>query len=468
MTHHSTSDTNATPSNARTLSWRARMALTVTFFSMFFGAGNLIFPPFLGAIAGDLMPLAMIGFICSAVGLPILGVLAVTRAGGFESLAGKIGPRFAATLAMAIILTIGPFFAIPRTATTSFEMAVTPHLSGSPTIPLLVYTMIFFALSWVLAQFPGKLSNTLGKFTGPLLLALIAILAIGAIASIHVPFAPAKGTYQGGGLKALTQGFIDGYQTMDLLAALYFGIIIGVNIKAMGITDERQVRSYTAGAGLGTGILLTIVYSALAVLGALSGALVPLNAATGTGASALTHLTDAMFGKAGLIFVGLIFVIACLNVCTGLISTCSTFMVNKIPHIGGLNLSYRTWSIVFTLFALLVSNAGLSTIITVSIPVLVALYPIAIVLVVVGLASAWIDKTMPYLPMCMVVPTAVVALADCMVRLLALVHVHVDWLSNLLAMLPGFSIQLGWVLPTLCGVLVACIIFLISKARALK
>lgn len=472
MTHSSAADTKSVRMDANqaqhrvTLPVRSRLALTITFFSMFFGAGNLIFPPFLGALAGTNTPLATFGFICSAVGLPILGVLAVTQADGFERLAGSIGPRFAAVLAMAIMLTIGPFFAIPRTATTSFEMAIAPHMHSSSHTPLLVYSLIFFALAWGFAQFPGKLSNTLGKITGPVLLVLIAVLTVGALISVHVPFAPATGTYQGSTLQAFTQGFIDGYQTMDLLAALYFGIIIGVNIRAMGVTEARQVRSYTAHAGLGTGIMLTLVYAALAVLGALSGALVPLDSATDTGATALTHITHAVFGQPGTILVGLIFIIACLNVCTGLISTCSTFMTTKIPHIGSLPMSYRTWSIVFALFSLLVSNAGLSMIIKVSIPVLIALYPIAIVLVIVGLASTWIRAHMPYLPMCMIIPTTLVALADCCIRLLELVGVQLSHVSDMLHLLPGFDIQLGWIVPALIGAAIAVVLYVFQRIRS--
>ena len=161
---------------------RQRLVMTFTFFSMFFGAGNLIFPPFVGAQAGSATIPAAIGFIVSAVGLPILGVLAVTFAGGFDKLAGRVSPKFALFLGLAIMLTIGPCFAIPRTATTSYEMMVAPFLPartgwGGWTTQL-AYSLVFFAVAFLLAQHPEKLSAVLGRFMGPLLLVMIAVLFV--------------------------------------------------------------------------------------------------------------------------------------------------------------------------------------------------------------------------------------------------------------------------------------------------
>lgn len=362
---------------------RQRLVMTFTFFSMFFGAGNLIFPPFVGAQAGSATIPAAIGFIVSAVGLPILGVLAVTFAGGFDKLVSRVSPKFALFLGVAIMLTIGPCFAIPRTATTSFEMMVAPFVPSSyGWLAQLIYSLVFFTLAFLFAQHPEKLSKVLGRFMGPLLLVLIAVLFIACL--IHGIGTPANpmGDYS---TNQIARGFLDGYQTMDLLAALYFGIVISANIRAQQVDDESQVQKETAYAGLGTGVLLIVIYGALSYVGVVSGAIATIDPTKDTGATVLTNLTSSLFGTFGTAFLGIVFVIACLNVCTGLIGTCATYFHTRFRTVAGRTLSYRTWQVIFTVFSFIVSNAGLSAIIKVSVPVLSALYPIAIVLVLLTL-----------------------------------------------------------------------------------
>lgn len=342
---------------------RQRLVMTFTFFSMFFGAGNLIFPPFVGAQAGSATIPAAIGFIVSAVGLPILGVLAVTFAGGFDKLASRVSPKFALFLGVAIMLTIGPCFAIPRTATTSFEMMVAPFVPSSyGWLAQLIYSLVFFTLAFLFAQHPEKLSKVLGRFMGPLLLVLIAVLFIACL--IHGIGTPANpmGDYS---TNQIARGFLDGYQTMDLLAALYFGIVISANIRAQQVDDESQVQKETAYAGLGTGVLLIVIYGALSYVGVVSGAIATIDPTKDTGATVLTNLTSSLFGTFGTAFLGIVFVIACLNVCTGLIGTCATYFHTRFRTVAGRTLSYRTWQVIFTVFSFIVSNAGLSAIIKV-------------------------------------------------------------------------------------------------------
>lgn len=344
---------------------RQRLVMTFTFFSMFFGAGNLIFPPFVGAQAGSATIPAAIGFIVSAVGLPILGVLAVTFAGGFDKLASRVSPKFALFLGVAIMLTIGPCFAIPRTATTSFEMMVAPFVPSSyGWLAQLIYSLVFFTLAFLFAQHPEKLSKVLGRFMGPLLLVLIAVLFIACL--IHGIGTPANpmGDYS---TNQIARGFLDGYQTMDLLAALYFGIVISANIRAQQVDDESQVQKETAYAGLGTGVLLIVIYGALSYVGVVSGAIATIDPTKDTGATVLTNLTSSLFGTFGTAFLGIVFVIACLNVCTGLIGTCATYFHTRFRTVAGRTLSYRTWQVIFTVFSFIVSNAGLSAIIKVSV-----------------------------------------------------------------------------------------------------
>ena len=166
----------------------------------------------------------------------------------------------------------------------------------------------------------------------------------------------------------IARGFLDGYQTMDLLAALYFGIVISANIRAQQVDDESQVQKETAYArGLGTGVLLIVIYGALSYVGVVSGAIVTIDPTKDTGATVLTNLTSSLFGTFGTAFLGVVFVIACLNVCTGLIGTCATYFHTRFRTVAGRTLSYRTWQVIFTVFGFIVSNAGLSAIIKVSV-----------------------------------------------------------------------------------------------------
>ena len=449
---------------------RQRLVMTFTFFSMFFGAGNLIFPPFVGAQAGSATIPAAIGFIVSAVGLPILGVLAVTFAGGFDKLASRVSPKFALFLGVAIMLTIGPCFAIPRTATTSFEMMVAPFVPSSyGWLAQLIYSLVFFTLAFLFAQHPEKLSKVLGRFMGPLLLVLIAVLFIAClIHGIGIPANP-MGDYS---TNQIARGFLDGYQTMDLLAALYFGIVISANIRAQQVDDESQVQKETAYAGLGTGVLLIVIYGALSYVGVVSGAIATIDptkegewlrvvralgvrrreAVVMRRVMTLADLTSSLFGTFGTAFLGVVFVIACLNVCTGLIGTCATYFHTRFRTVAGRTLSYRTWQVIFTVFSFIVSNAGLSAIIKVSVPVLSALYPIAIVLVLLTLTHKSLGARFPRVYFWTVLLVGIASFATCISSLVAVFGGSIGWLDAALAMLPLQQYQLGWVVPAILGV----------------
>lgn len=439
---------------------RQRIIVAITFFSMFFGAGNLIFPPLVGALAGRATLPAMIGFIISAVGLPILGVLVVVRAGGFHQLGTRVSPRFPTILGVAIMLTIGPLFAIPRTASTSFEMAVAPFTTDhSRPWAQLIYSIIFFALAFLVAQHPDKLTNVLGKIMGPLLLVMIVILFVVCVFLPHPSFSAPSGVYDH---QQLLQGFIDGYQTMDLLCALYFGIVISANVAELGVTDEARNRLETGLAGASTGVMLILVYSALAFVGMVSGSIIPVDSTRDTGATVLTNLVQHTFGQAGSIFIGCIFIIACFNVCSGLIATVSSYFHGHFPRLA----SYRVYSIVFTLIALVIANIGLNTIIQLAVPVLSSLYPIAIALVLLSLLPRNFTQRFRFIYPWAIGCTAVVSIANGICTLMQFFGIHLTWLEAACALLPLHSISLGWLLPALCGVCIGIIVTLVQHHQA--
>lgn len=370
------------------LPFRNRLLVGLTLFSMFFGAGNLIFPPFLGAQAGEATWWAMAGFVVTAVGFPILGVMAVAESGGLKTLAGRVHPTFAFIFTLLIYVSIGPALAIPRTAGTSFEMVLRPILDAKGMLDAqvagfgmleaaqCVYAVLFFALAAWIAMTPEKLTQRLGKILSPSLITLIIALFVGVLISPLGEYGPVQGAYATG---AFARGFIEGYQTMDTIAALNFGFIIAMNIRAMGVTSEKVVISETVKAGAIAAVVFCVIYGALAHVGAEAG-----GAFTGmeNGAQTLTQAAGAVFGIAGPVLMGLIFFIACLNTCVGLLSCCSDYFRTIIPGPG-----YRGWVLIFAAISAVVANAGLTTILKFSIPVLVAIYPVAIVLIVLSLLT---------------------------------------------------------------------------------
>jgi branched-chain amino acid:cation transporter, LIVCS family len=440
--------------NSAKLSSRNRMFTAFTFFSMFFGAGNLIFPPLMGAQAQSATLPATIGFIVSAVGLPVLGVLAVASAGGFEQLVSRVSPGFASVLAFIIIMSIGPCFAIPRTATTSYEMALTPFVGADNQLALFLYSLVFFVLAFILSLHPEKLSKSLGHITGPLLIALIAVMFITCLFVPHAPFGTPNADYAHG---ALVKGFINGYQTMDLLASLYFGIVISANIKQFGITERKANQHEVDIAGTGAGVLLVLVYAVLSFIGVISGTLKSANGSHDTGATVLTNLTTSVFGTAGTTFVGLIFIVACFNVCTGVLSTCASYFEEHFPTVAGHAIGYKQWSAIVAIFSFIVSNAGLSTIITVSLPVLGALYPIAIVLVLLYMVEQPFSSKFPRVYLWSVVMVAAFTIFDCLMKLLAVFGIKLTTVSGFLASLPLYNEQLTWLIPAAAGILIGVV-----------
>ena len=411
-----------------------------TLFSMFFGAGNLIFPPYLGATAGTAAWPAFVGFALSAIGLPVLGVIAVARSGGLSTLAGRVHPRFAAVFTLLIYLSIGPCLAIPRTASTSFEM-FTPLIGGGPARQA-AYSAVFFAAAFLIALRPDKLTDRLGKLLCPTLIALIVLLFAGCL--IH-PVADGYGTVQANyaSLPAAA-GFLSGYQTMDAIAALNFGAIIALNIRAKGIEDERQVVRGTIRAGWIAGAVLLVIYAMLTHAGALAGAAFPLGA---SGADTLSALAYALFGMPGRVLLAAIFLIACLNTCIGLISCVSDYFHGLFPRV-----SYRAFAAFFSLASMVVSNIGLAGIIRLSTPVLNAIYPAAIVLI----ALSFVPQLAPFR---LVYPLAVgLTCVQSVTEALAHSGLSIPVWTDAVAALPLTGAGFGWVLPALAGLLLGLLL----------
>ena len=429
---------------------RGRNLLLVgfTLFSMFFGAGNLIFPPFLGAQAGTATWIAMAGFAVSAIGFPILGVVEVARSGGLPNLARRVHPWFAAVFILLIYLSIGPGLAIPRTASTSFEM-VAPFVGGGRWMQL-VYSLVFFAAAGLVALRPEKLTKRLGKILCPTLIVLIVVLFVGCL--LH-PVASGYGEVTGAyrTSPAIT-GFLGGYQTMDTIAALNFGVVIAMNIRALGVKDEREVVRGTIRAGMIAAVLFVLLYGMLAHVGAMSGAAFPGGE---NGAVTLTRITSALFGTGGGVLLGAIFVIACFNTCTGLLSCCSEYFHELLPRI-----PHGAWVAFFAAVSMLVSNVGLTQILAISVPGLGAIYPAALALILLALAGEKLAQLRFVYPL-----TVGLASLESVVTALGQVHVKIPLLSGAVASLPLAKQSLGWILPALAGLVLGVVLSLLFPSK---
>ena len=401
------------------LSGKSLLLVSFTLFSMFFGAGNLIFPPHLGAQAGTSLWPAFAGLAVSAVGLPIAGVVAVARAGGLDRLAGRVHPVFAMVFTILVYLSIGPCLAIPRTASTSFQMLV-PLIGGGTGLQL-AYSVLFFTAAFLVALRPEKLTNWLGRILCPSLILLIVVLFAGCLAHPLAAYYGAPSA-EYAALPAV-QGILYGYQTMDTLAGLNFGAVIALNIRARGVTESRAVES---------GTIRLAVYAMLSHAGAQTGAVYP---GLATGAEVLTALAQQLFGRAGLVLIAAIFVIACFNTCVGLIACVGQYFHQLLPRI-----PYPAIAAFFAVASMLVSNLGLAAIIRLSTPVLNAIYPAAIVLILLSFMPG-LEKHRAVYPLCMGL-TVLQSIAA------ALPLGAVSAAANAL---PLGSMGFGWVLPAAVG-----------------
>lgn len=431
------------------LTLRQKILVAGTLFGMFFGAGNLIFPVHLGQMAGQNALPAIIGFIITAVGIPILGVAAIgiTHSDGLQTLSGKVGKGYGIFFTCLLYLTIGPLFAIPRCATVSFTTGITPLLGAdSPErLYLLLFSAVFFAFVLFFSLRPGKITVWIGKIINPLflfffaVLMLAALLAPGAAVSAVEPVEAYRSD-------AFFPALIEGYGTMDAIAGLAFGIVVIDVIRRMGVDNDDAIAEDVLSSGLLTGALMALIYVVSIVVGAQSRGLFELSE---NGGIALTQIAGHYLGGVGLFILAFTITFACLKTSIGLVTACAeTFskMTNG-------KISYRSWAILFTVFSFAVSNIGLSAIIEYSIPMLMLIYPPAIALILLAFLGKFFahDRTVYIATM---IGTWAAAIFDCMKTLPAPVQaaLHLDApIAFAAAHLPLFDKNLGWLLPAVIG-----------------
>jgi len=424
-------------------------------FGMVFGAGNLIFPASMGQAAGASILPALIGFCIAGVGLPLLGIAAIsiTESESLFDIGMKIDQRFAYAFTCALYLCIGPFFAIPRTATVSFQVGAAPFvpLEGQP-LGLFSFTLIFFAIVLYFSLRPSGILIWIGKVLNPLFLLFLGILIVTAVLN------PMGTVWDVEPTNAYTEhafftGLIEGYNTMDVLAALAFGNILVNAIKRLGLSDPRDLSYSTIVSGTFSTALMAFIYFALTYIGAQSRAVYGIDA---NGGDVLAHIAAHYFGSFGGVLLGITITCACLKTALGLVTACSTTFSELFPN----SLSYAKYAVLFSVFSFVVSNVGLSRIIAYALPVLYFLYPISIVLIALCLIEGMVGYHRP-LYVCSMIGTAPAAAFDFLRALPAGLHEALPAIRSIYSVgdtLPLAAIGMGWVLPALAGLIIGGLI----------
>lgn len=351
------------------------LTIGLMLFSLFFGAGNLIFPPLLGQGAGDQFFTAMLGFAVTGIGLPLLAVIAVGLSdGGLQAIGSRVHPVFGLILSLVVYLSIGPFFGIPRTGTVSFEMGLSflPDAIREAVWALPVFTIIYFLITLLISLNPSKVIDRVGKILTPVLLTLIVVLFLQSLFHPVGDLGTPTDVYA---QFPFFQGFLDGYLTLDALSALVFGGMVVAAIRDDGITDRKKVAATTLKAGLIAVTCLAFVYFSLAYMGATSQQLGMMD----NGGEILTAIAFELFGPYGSVLLGVVVLLACLTTSVGLSTSCAQFLNRVFPK-----LSYKKWLLVVTVFSAFVANVGLTQLIAISVPVLSMIYPAVIVLILLS------------------------------------------------------------------------------------
>jgi len=436
------------------LNLQSYLIIGMMLFALFFGAGNLIFPAQLGQYAGTETGIAILGFLITGVGLPLMGILALgfSKSNDLRDLSSRVHPLYGLIFTSLLYLTIGPFFALPRTGAVAYEIGIAPFIGeNSSTVALFVFSAVFFGISLWLSLNPLEIVNKIGKVLSPAILVTLAVLLVAAavvpMGSIGAP----QGNYLDS--PCLT-GFLEGYNTMDALASLVFGIIVIAAVRKLGVNSAKGVLSATLKSGAIAAALLAIVYSGIAYLGATSTSTLGL---LDTGGPVLSGASSHYFGTFGMLLLAVIITLACLTTAVGLIVANAGFFNKLAPMI-----NYKIYVVIFSVFSLIVANAGLANIIAFSIPVLLFLYPLAIVLIMLAfLSPLFRHRRLVYAAS--IIVTFFIAIIDGMKALTASIEVkNPAWLQAIVdfydSILPLYSEGLGWLLPALATIAITGII----------
>lgn len=426
-------------------------------FGMFFGAGNLIFPPALGVLSGENFWPAILGFVVSGVGIAVVALIVGTLnpKGYVHEISRKISPTFATIYLVALYLAIGPFFAIPRTATTSFEIGIAPLLGEANLgIWLFGFTVLYFVAAYLIALNPSQILNSIGRILTPVFAILIVILVVLGIAKYgSTSPLPASEAYSAG--QAFGTGFIEGYNTLDALASIAFSVVAVNTLKQLGFSSKKEYVSTIWSVGFVVALAFSALYVGLAFLG--NHFPVPADVLASKeihkGVYVLSQATQAIFGPSAQIFLAAMVIVTCFTTTVGLIVSSGEFFAERFSRF-----NYKVYATLFTLIGFGIANLGLSKIIAFSIPVLLILYPITICIVLITIVNKFVPLS-----------TYGMQLTVGVVTILSLAQVlagQFNWtvVSKIISALPLAEQSLAWLLPALVGIVLS--LFLPNKQES--
>ena len=346
-------------------------------FAMFFGAGNLIFPPYLGVITGEKFLIGFLGFILADVGLSLLAILASAKSNGDTEIVFKrAGKKFALILGASIMICLGPLLAIPRTAATTFEMGI---VSLMPNFNPILFSIIFFSITLLLTIKPSKVVDIIGSYLTPaLLVCLLLIIAVGIINPIgNIDKAAIQNVF--------SEGILQGYQTLDALGAICLSAVLIKSLAQKGYKEEKDRIDILLKAGVVAAIGLTVVYGGLTYLGATVSSVYDVNVSQ---SSLIVAITSALLKTPGKIILSLIVSLACLTTAIGLTSATAEYFSKATNG----RLKYEQLVVAVCIFSLVISNLGVESIIKISAPILSLIYPATIVLIVMTIFKKFVEN----------------------------------------------------------------------------
>ena len=423
------------------LKMRQVLSLTFTLFAIFFGAGNMIFPPAMGQVAGENYLPALAGFILTDSGIALLGIIAVVLVGNkIMDLGDLVSRKFSLCLSITVYLLIGPLFALPRTGSVSYELAVRSYVPQEyGWLASLLITAVFFLLTYYLSGNPGKVVDIIGKYMTPFLIVSIVLLYLVCVFSDKSQNAlqygaiqKAQGEYQD---IAFFKGMIEGYNALDGPAGPVFAIIIINAINGFQVKERKNVVKYPVFSGIGAVLILSIIYYMLTYIGAITHTIFE------NGGALLHGVASDLQGPVGGMALGVSVFLACMTTSIGLTTSFADYFHELLPSV-----SYRKITAGVCLFSFAVSNVGLSYLITVSQPVLMMIYPALIVLILLSFVRKWIgDRKMVYI--LSMIGAFCFAFLNAMDNAGITFGIFTEWARKR----PLYDLHLGWMLPAACG-----------------
>ena len=421
-------------------------------FAIFFGAGNLIFPPYLGVTAGENWGIATLAFLISDPLLSIIAVMVVAALGGSALNVGRrVHPLFASALAAICVLLIGPIFAVPRTGASTHEIFVQSYF---PSAPQWITSLVFFGIVlWITYQ-ENSVMDAIGKYLTPILLLILFMIFVGAVLQPNASFAATDRT----GLFA--QGFKEGYQTMDVLGAPLLAGVVMKDITRRGYLNKKDQFRMMFGVGIVAFILLALVYSTLAYSGASMSTVID---STAQRAAMLTTIVKNLLGSWGQLAMGLAVFFACLTTAIGLTTTFGQYF----EEVSKGKISYKKTILVTVAVEFIISLVGVDSLINLAVPVLTFIFPIMIALILFSAFDQYIPYDWTYLGE--VVGAGIVGLVQGINTLSQLLGGKLlGDAVKLIGTFPLATYGLEWIVPTFVGALIFTILAAILKPKQLE